>query len=89
MKGISYKYKVRLRPDTAIVKPLPLVSQMDFSGGNKPECLTHILYANKVIYKSGNEDWFNIGLAEHMDKLLDRYLDFISTPFVHNSHKPW
>lgn len=62
---------------------------MDFSGAGNPNCIGHILYANKVIYKSGNEDWFNIGLAEHMDRLLDRYIDFISTPFIHNSHKAW
>jgi len=88
-QDIKYKYKVRLRPDTAIVKPFPLISTMDFSNLGKPDCIGHILFANKHIYKSGNEDWFNMGLTEHMDKLLDRYIDFISTPFVHNSHKSW
>ena len=88
-QNINYKYKVRLRPDTAIVKPFPLISTMDFSSLGNKNCVGHILFANKHIYKSGNEDWFNMGLTEHMDKLLDRYLDFVSTPFVHNSHKSW
>ena len=88
-QNINYKYKVRLRPDTAIVKPFPLISTMDFSNNGNKNCIGHILFANKHIYKSGNEDWFNMGLTEHMDKLLDRYIDFISTPFVHNSHKSW
>jgi hypothetical protein len=50
----EYKYKIRLRPDTAVVKAFPPYSSMDFDP--KPNCEAGSIYfANKVIYKSGNE----------------------------------
>jgi hypothetical protein len=87
-QGFEYKYKIRLRPDTAVVKEFPRLSTLDF-GPSSQHCQGTILYANKHIYKSGNEDWFNIGLASDMDHLLDRYIDFVATPFLSSSRKPW
>ena len=81
--NITYTYKVRLRPDTAVVKMFPRLSELKFrseTGG----CKKTIYYANKYIHKNGAEDWFNVGLAEDMDHLLDRYIDFTSTPFGTN-----
>lgn len=80
---VVYSHKLRVRPDTAVVKPFPLLSAMDFKP--TPTCPNgQIWYANKVIYKSGNEDWFNIGTTETMDHLLDRYIDFTTLPHVAN-----
>jgi hypothetical protein len=86
--GVHYKYKIRLRPDTAFVKPFPPLDSIDFSKrtGN---LIGTIYYASRTIYSNGNEDWFNIGLAEHMDHLLDRYEDLISKPLLFASRKAW
>lgn len=86
---VQYSHKIRLRPDTAVVKPFPPLTALKFIGGSNRGCNTTIFFANKVIYRNGNEDWFNIGLAADMDILLDRYIEFISTPFIHNSRKDW
>jgi hypothetical protein len=78
-----YSHKIRVRPDTAVVKPFPPLSALDF--GPKAGCPNgQIWYANKVIFKTGNEDWFNIGTTQNMDHLLDRYVDFISLSHVAN-----
>lgn len=87
---IHYKYKLRVRPDTAVVKPFPSLSTIPFEAPNGRNCKRNIYFANKVIYKNGNEDWFNIGYAEDMDKLLDRFVDLTSSYFIHNSpHYYW
>lgn len=85
--NVSYEYKLRLRPDIAIVKPFPELLSLPF-GGKEGICKSTILYANKIIYKPGCEDFFNIGKTEDMDFLLDRYLDFISSPFIRSSTTP-
>eukprot|EP01038_Epipyxis_sp_PR26KG_P005261 gene5261-7310_t len=87
--GTEYKYKIRMRPDIALVKEFPPLTSFDFSPPHGAPCRSMIYYANKHIYKSGNEDWFDIGLTEDMDHLLDRYVDFVSTPFLSSSHKAW
>jgi hypothetical protein len=87
-KGLTYSYKIRLRPDTAFVKPFPDISVFDFAGRDARNVGT-IYYANRRVYNNGNEDWFNVGRAEHMDHLLDRYIDFISLPLLHSSSRAW
>lgn len=83
LTGANYTYKVRVRPDTAVVKPFPPLASMDFNP--KQGCPGgQIWFANKVIFKTGNEDWFDIGKADSMNHLLDRYLDFISDSFQVN-----
>ena len=86
---VHYSHKIRLRPDTAFVKPFPALNTIKFIGGSRRNCNTTIYFANKTIYRNGNEDWFNVGLAQDMDILLDRYLEFIATPFIHNSRHDW
>lgn len=84
--GANYKYKIRLRPDTAFLKPFPEPDTLNF-GPLHAGSVGTIYYANRHIYNNGNEDWFNIGLANHMDILFNRYLDFTSEPLLHSSHK--
>jgi hypothetical protein len=78
--NVHYTYKIRLRPDTALVKPFPKWSDFRFRD-TSPNCRKHIYYASKRIYNNGNEDWFNVGLAEDMDHILDRYIDFTTEIF--------
>ena len=88
MADVKYVYKIRLRPDTAFVKPFPDYVKMDM--GPKNGAVGQILFANNYLYKSAsNVDWFNVGYTRHMDFLLDRYIDFITTPFVSSSKKAW
>lgn len=85
--GVSYSHKIRLRPDIAFLHPFPDLSIFDFNG--RGDRAGMIYFANKRVYNNGNEDWFNIGRAEAMDHLLDRYLDFISQPLLHSSSRAW
>lgn len=86
--GVSYAYKIRLRPDIAFLHPFPDLEAFDFNGrGSTPNGF--IFFANKRVYNNGNEDWFNIGRAENMDHLLDRYNDLISMPILHSSVRAW
>ncbi len=78
---VHYAYKVRMRPDTAIVKPIPDIRTFDFHSKSSADCNSHIYYAYLGIFRMGNPDWFNIGLASDMDKLLNRYLDFVYDTF--------
>ncbi len=87
--NIEYAYKIRLRPDTAFVKPFPVLASLNFGSLPGRDCNSTIFYASKAIYKNGNEDWFNVGRSNDMDVLLDRYMAFISDPFIHNSPRSW
>jgi hypothetical protein len=78
--GIHYTFKIRLRPDTAFVKPIGPLSNMLFRNPSV-QCKKQIYYANTHIYHNGNEDWFNIGLSQDMDHLLDRYHDLTTEIF--------
>ena len=78
--NIKYTYKVRLRPDTAFVKPIPDFATIKFEL-NLPDCDNIVYYANKKVYTNGNEDWFNFGLAADMDRVLDRYQDLTTEAF--------
>lgn len=80
---IHYAYKIRLRPDTAIIQPFPDIRTLDFSMPAKTakHCKTKILFSSLAIFRMGNPDWFNVGLASDMNHLLNRYLDFVYEPF--------
>lgn len=77
--SIEYKYKIRLRPDTPLSKVFPNITSLNF-GSTKSSCQSTVYYSNKAV--TGHSDWFNIGLSQDMDYVLDRYVDFISTDFV-------
>lgn len=82
--NIKYTYKVRLRPDTAIVKPLPLsLGEIKFSDD---KCKGIIYFPLTMFYIFGSQDSFNIGLADDMDIVLDRYVDLTTKPF---KYRPW
>ena len=75
--NFSYTYKVRLRPDTAAVFNFPPLSSIQYRKGEQ-----HLIkVANKMIYKNGYQDSFNLGLSEDMDCLLDRLIDFTEKKF--------
>lgn len=88
LTGIRYKYKIRLRPDLAVVKPVTL---QQFTFLNRTiECPRSVLYPNPSIFQVGAEDSFNIGLSEDMDALLDRYTDLTTNQFYYKSwHGKW
>ena len=83
--GVKYKLKVRLRPDVAAIKPLYNVEKLNFSNRSKT-CTSSILYPNPVLFVAGAEDSLNIGLAQDMDQLMDRYIDITTKPFY---YRPW
>ena len=73
--GVTYEYKMRLRPDQAWQRDIPPLHSLQLPPNQ-------ILYASRAIGKS-TEDMFGVGRAEAMDAYLDRY------PFVHNfSRRP-
>jgi hypothetical protein len=84
MREMTYKYKIRLRPDIGLVKPMLLPDQINFNGD--VSCKNAIYYPNAAIMAWGAEDTFNIGEAEDMDHLLDRYVDLTTKPFI---YRPW
>ena len=43
-------------------------------------CTRKIRFASWDGYAGGNEDWFNVGLADDMDVLLNRYTDLTTHP---------
>eukprot|EP01039_Chlorochromonas_danica_P009091 gene9091-10034_t len=86
--GMKYSYKIRLRPDMAVVHPFPDLSAFDFDA-TSPGTNATIYYANRAIHNNGNEGGFNIGRADDMDHLLDRYVDFISLSHLISTSKPF
>ena len=86
---VNYKYKIRLRPDTPLTKPIPNLNTLNF-GSTDSNCNKTVYFSNKAV--TGHSDWFNIGEAADMDYVLDRYIDFIATDFEwiqSNSNKGW
>ena len=93
--AISYKYKLRVRPDVALTKPFLTYDQLSFwDGGNATKstlsfstgstttlCTKRAFCPNTKLMNNGAMDSFNIGLTEDMDHLLDRYVDFTTLPF--------
>ena len=75
--SVSYKYKIRLRPDTPLTRVFPPLSSYNFGPTAGKPCKSTVYYPNAKV--GGHNDWFNLGLATDMDKLLDRYVDFTSS----------
>lgn len=86
--GVEYKYKIRLRPDTAFIEPFPDIDTLDFTGHKLTNSEGTIYYPGRgFLYNGGNEDGFNVGVAKHMDALLDRYIDFTTKPVYRSRNK--
>ena len=76
---VKYRYKIRLRPDTPLSRIFPPFTYYNFGPvANKP-CKSSVIFPNQKV--GGHNDWFNLGLAADMDRLLDRYVDFTTTVF--------
>jgi hypothetical protein len=65
---------------------MPLPNAISFSN-SETGCIKTVYYANERIFTYGVEDSFNIGEAEDMDHLLDRYIDFTEKPFINRYYK--
>lgn len=85
MKNIKYTYKIRLRPDLAITQVFDKIDQLYYGPDPANQCVATVYCPNHYIYGNGAEDSFNMGLAEDMDKILDRYVDFTQYPFVYRA----
>lgn len=84
--SFNYTYKIRARPDTASINALPSYENMALRNSTPgAECPKSILFPNPILYGAGSWDSFNVGFAEDMDKLLDRYMELISTSFIPES----
>ena len=93
--SITYTYKLRVRPDVALIKPFSTYDQFNFgdgvnatkntlsfsTGSTTTICTKRIFCPHAGLMVNGAMDSFNIGLAEDMDHLLDRYVDFTTLPF--------
>ena len=75
--GLSYQYKIRIRPDVSLIKPFPTFDRLNFTGDGCGK----IIIPSKKFMRFCAEDCFNVGCARDMDHLLDRYIDFISLPY--------
>lgn len=64
--GISYKYIIRLRPDTAVLSQFPSLDELNIKRNE-------IRVMGKRKCCCGNEDWFGVGHADVMFPYLDRY----------------
>ena len=76
----EYAYKIRTRPDFGYMQPFPKLATLRFdsSSQQKDVCAgaPRTILASKRFLKRGQLiDMFNVGLAEDMDRLLDRYQD--------------
>jgi hypothetical protein len=78
-----YAYKMRVRPDMAMVSPLPPLHEMDFGGEHGNPQRVHV--TTSKVQSGGNQDSFGLGRAHVMDVYLDRY------PLLHTMHyqRPW
>ena len=87
--GVQYKYKMRLRPDSAWGSPIPRMEDLDFGeyGNNNSDCKSIIRISSRHHYPGGNEDTFNVGYSSDMDVRFDEYVDFMSN--AHVMDKPW
>jgi len=88
--NVHYKYKIRLRPDTPLTRILPPFSAYNFGPTAGKPCKSTVYYPNAKV--GGHNDWFNLGLAADMDRLLDRYVDFTTDLFdrwVKKGNRPY
>ena len=81
MNNFEYKYKIRMRPDSALTRPFPALDTFNFhstvvaDGKGRRGCKEMVYFSNKFI-DHGHNDYFAIGISSVMDILFDRYLDF-------------
>lgn len=80
MANIKYKFKLRVRPDLAMVKSFPSIESFSFIENSK-KCDKIIYFPSPYIFGVAAEDSFNFGEAGDMDHLLDRYLDLLTSPY--------
>jgi len=73
--------KIRLRPDIAVLKPLPNPETYTFCTGS---CSTRgeVYFPYAAIFAVGAEDSMNIGRAADMDLVLDRYINLITGSYI-------
>jgi hypothetical protein len=86
--GVVYRYKLRVRPDVALTRPFVSYDKLKFNATEAGGCRT-IIIPNKAIMTNGAEDSFNVGYADDMDHLLDRYVDFTTYPYPDASIRQW
>ena len=67
--GIHYDYIIRLRPDMAVLAPMPPILELVTENGVTK-------YVDESICCCGNEDWFGIGTSAAMLPYLERFLTF-------------
>jgi hypothetical protein len=78
--GKNYTYKVRIRPDEAMIKPLPPLTDFAFRNSS-PDCKRGtIYYPNITLFGYSAIDSFNIGQANDMDKLFNRFVYLATEP---------
>lgn len=65
--GMVYRYKMRLRPDSAVLLPIPPPHTLD------EELERRVVFIPDSRYMSNNRDKFALGLAEHMDLYGAKY----------------
>lgn len=79
--GLQYRFKIRIRPDIALVAKVPSPETYKFDHSD-PNCKGKaIYYPYEPIFGVSAEDSFNFGEAKDMDHLLDRYMELVAEPF--------
>jgi hypothetical protein len=64
--GIEYRYKARLRPDTAFVTPFPNIETIRLENLDSNCPSKAIIYPNRVVFGHSGEDSFNFGkISQH------------------------
>jgi hypothetical protein len=70
--GVQYSHMIRIRPDTAMLQPLPPLENFEFRDPRTGQA--RIFFANNTKCCCGNDDWFGIGEAWVMQQYMDRFL---------------
>jgi hypothetical protein len=73
-ENITYRYKVKTRPDIAWLKPIPPLHTLDASFAKR------IIYYQPGSRPDSPRDSFAMGLTEHMDPYLSRFKDVFTEP---------
>ena len=69
--GVRYTHLVRTRPDVAFYEPVgKRIAEMDFGSRDAPR----VLISPRDACCCGNDDWFNIGTRDVMDRYMSRFL---------------
>jgi hypothetical protein len=94
--GVVYKYKIRLRADSAFFLDFPDITSIDFGPlppnfreRSFPEvegiCDTSLRHASLRYHGGGHVDWFAVGKSADMDVYLDRYTSLLYDSTVKES----